>query len=257
MRLEGKTAIVTGAARGLGLACAERFASEGASVVMADVDAAAGSAAADAISADGRYAKFVETDVGDAHAAGCLVDATLEWAGRVDVLVNNAGIIRSAEFLDLTEADFDAVLATNLKGAFLVGQAAARAMVSRGAGSIINMSSINGTVTIANQTAYNVSKGGLNQLTRVMALSLADQGVRVNAIAPGSIMTDMLKVVMHDAAARRTILSRTPMGRCGEPDEIASVALFLASDDSSYVTGEVVTVDGGRMTLNYTVKVPE
>ncbi|TVQ31801.1 MAG: SDR family oxidoreductase [Geminicoccaceae bacterium] len=257
MRLEGKAAIVTGAARGIGFACAERFVREGAHVVLADVDTEAGEAAAARLIEAGGSAKFVAADVGDALAAATLVDATLEWAGRLDVLVNNAGIIKSADFLDLSEADFDAVLRVNLKGAFLVGQAAARAMVARGGGSIINMSSVNATLTIPNQTAYNVSKGGMNQLTRVMALSLADKGVRVNAIAPGSILTEMLEVVMHDDATRHTILSRTPMGRCGEPDEVAKVALFLATDDSSYVTGEIITVDGGRMTLNYTVKVPE
>jgi NAD(P)-dependent dehydrogenase (short-subunit alcohol dehydrogenase family) len=257
MRLEGKGAIVTGAARGIGKAIADRFAAEGAYVVLADVDAAAGDEARAAIVERGGFAHFVRADVGDAQAAGALVDAALEWAGRLDVLVNNAGIIKSADFLELSEADFDAVLRVNLKGAFLVGQAAARAMVARGGGAIINMSSINGRVAIANQTPYNVSKGGLDQLTRVMALALADKGVRVNAIAPGSILTDMLETVMTDDAARRTILSRTPMGRCGAPDEVAKVAVFLASDESSYVTGEIVTVDGGRMTLNYTVSVPD
>ena len=257
MRLEGKAAIVTGAARGIGLACAQRFAREGAHVVIADVDTEAGEAAAVAIGETGGSAQFVACDVGDAIQAQTLVDAALEWAGRLDVLVNNAGIIKSGDFLELTEADWDAVLRVNLKGAFLVGQAAARAMVARGGGAIVNMSSVNATLTIPNQAPYNVSKGGLNQLTRVMALALADKGVRVNAIAPGSIMTEMLQVVMADDTARRTILSRTPLGRCGEPDEVAKVAVFLASDDASYVTGEIVTVDGGRMTLNYTVNVAD
>ncbi len=257
MRLEGKAAIVTGAARGIGLACAQRFAREGAHVVIADVDTEAGEAAAVAIGETGGSAQFVACDVGDALQAQTLVDAALEWAGRLDVLVNNAGIIKSGDFLELTEADWDAVLRVNLKGAFLVGQAAARAMVARGGGAIVNMSSVNATLTIPNQAPYNVSKGGLNQLTRVMALALADKGVRVNAIAPGSIMTEMLQVVMADDTARRTILSRTPLGRCGEPDEVAKVAVFLASDDASYVTGEIVTVDGGRMTLNYTVNVAD
>ncbi len=257
MRLEAKGIIVTGAARGIGRAIADRFADEGAYVVLADIDTAAGDAARAAIVERGGYAHFVEADVGEATAAGALIDAALEWAGRLDVLVNNAAVIKTGDFLSFSEADFDEVLRVNLKGAFLVGQAAARAMAARGSGSIINMSSINGTLAAPTLLAYNVAKGGLNQLTRVMALALADRGVRVNAVAPGSILTEMLQAVMTDDDARRTILSRTPMGRCGEPDEVAKVALFLASDDSSYVTGEIIVADGGRMALNYTVPVAD
>jgi glucose 1-dehydrogenase len=173
----------------------------------------------------------------------------------LDVLVNNAGIIRTGDFLELAEADFDAVLRVNLKGAFLCGQAAARTMAARGGGAIVNMSSVNAVLAIPNQVPYVVSKGGLNQLTRVMALGLADKNIRVNAIGPGSIMTEMLEVVMRDEAARQRILSRTPLGRCGAPEEIARVCLFLASDEASYLTGQVIYVDGGRLPLNYTVPV--
>ena len=198
---------------------------------------------------------FVETDVGDAAQAQRLVDRTLAAFGRLDVLISNAGIIRTAEFLEISEADFDAVLRVNLKGVFLVGQAAARAMVAQGKGAIVNMSSTNAVVAIPNQVPYATSKGGVNQLTKVMALALADKGVRVNAIGPGSILTDLLKTVMSDEAARRKILSRTPMGRCGEPAEVAKVALFLASDEASYLTGQTIYPDGGRLALNYTVPV--
>jgi NAD(P)-dependent dehydrogenase (short-subunit alcohol dehydrogenase family) len=154
------------------------------------------------------------------------------------------------------------VLRVNLKGAFLVGQAAARRMVAqvkagKGAGTIINMSSINAVVAIANHTPYCVSKGGIDQLTKVMALALAPHGIRVNAIGPGSIMTDILKAVATDKEAKRRILARTPLARIGAPDEIASIAVFLASPEASYITGETIYADGGRLALNYTVPVED
>jgi len=168
--------------------------------------------------------------------------------------------VHGADFLDLTESDFDRVLQVNLKGAFLCGQSAARRMIGQTArsdgsrGVIINMSSINSVVAIANQVAYTVSKGGLNQLTKVMALALARHGIRVMGIGPGSIATDMLKAaVLTDGPARDRIMSRTPLQRLGQPEEIAKVALFLASDDASYMTGTTVYPDGGRLALNYTV----
>ena len=225
-------------------------------MVIADIDADGGQTAAEAIKAKGGRAQFIQTDVGDAGQAQHLVDQTLAAFGRLDVLINNAGIIKTAEFLEISEADFDAVLRVNLKGVFLVGQAAARVMVRQGRGAIVNMSSANAVVAIPNQVPYVTSKGAVNQLTKVMALALADKGVRVNAIGPGSILTDLLKVVMNDDAARQRILSRTPMGRCGEPAEVAKVALFLASDDASYLTGQCIYPDGGRLALNYTVPVP-
>jgi NAD(P)-dependent dehydrogenase (short-subunit alcohol dehydrogenase family) len=255
MRFAGQVAVVTGGANGIGRACAEAFGAAGAAVVVADIDAEAGPAVARAIEAAGGRATFVKTDVGDAAQAQRLIDRTIAAYGRLDVLINNAGIIRTAEFLEISEADFDAVLRVNLKGVFLVGQAAARAMVAQGKGAIVNMSSTNAVVAIPNQVPYATSKGGVNQLTKVMALALADKGVRVNAIGPGSILTDLLRVVMSDEAARRKILSRTPMGRCGEPSEVAKVALFLASDDASYLTGQCIYPDGGRLALNYTVPV--
>ena len=185
-----------------------------------------------------------------------MVAHTLLAHGRIDVLVNNAGIFKTANFLDITEDDFDAVLRINLKGSFLMGQAAGRAMAARGKGSIINMSSVNGVLAIPTIASYNVSKGGINQLTRVMALSLANQGVRVNAVAPGTIATELAaKAVLTSDEAKAKIMSRTPMKRLGAPTEIANTVAFLASDAASYITGEIVVVDGGRMTLNYTVPV--
>jgi glucose 1-dehydrogenase len=260
MPLENKIAIVTGGANGIGLAIARRFVAEGAKVVIADVDAAAGEVAAKAI--DSARCRFVRTDVGDKGDADRLVAEALRLFDGLDILVNNAGVVHSADFLDIEEADFDRVLRVNLKGAFLVGQAAARRMAAqvqagRPPGAIINMSSINATLAIPNQVPYCVSKGGIAQLTKVMALSLARYGIRVNAIGPGSIMTDILRSVGSDREAKRRILSRTPLGRIGEPEEIASVAVFLAGTDSSYITGQTVYADGGRLPLNYVMPVPD
>ena len=258
----GKVVIVTGGAQGIGAACAARFARERARVVIADLDDARGGATAAELGAS-----YVHCDVGDKAQVDAAVQHTLQLHGHIDVLVNNAGIFRAADFLEISEADFDAVLRVNLKGAFLMGQAVAREMVRRapagasaagGAchGVIVNMSSVNGVLAIPNIASYNVSKGGINQLTRVMALALADKGIRVNAVAPGTIATELAaRAVLTSDAARARILSRTPMRRLGQPSEIADVVAWLASDAASYVTGEIVTVDGGRMTLNYTVPV--
>jgi NAD(P)-dependent dehydrogenase (short-subunit alcohol dehydrogenase family) len=258
--LKDKVAIVTGAARGIALAIAKRFVAEGAKVVLADVLERDGATAAKHL---GGSARFVKCDVGDPADVGALVEAACKtFSGDIDILVNNAGIIHGADFLELKESDFDRVLRVNLKGSFLVGQAVAQRMVSQVAagkkpGVIINMSSINSVVAIPNQLPYCVSKGGVAQLTRVMALALAPHGIRVNAVGPGSIMTEMLATVAVDRTAKRNVLSRTPLGRIAEPEEVASVAVFLASDDANYVTGETVFVDGGRLALNYTVPVKD
>ncbi len=258
MRLKDKVAVVTGAAAGIGLACARRFAAEGARVVLADIDAEKGAAAAEAIAESGAEARFIACDVGDKAQVDAMIASAAEAYGGLDCAIANAGIVHACDFLDLAEADFDRVLRVNLKGVFLTGQAAARQMVALGrGGTIINMSSVNAVMAIPAITPYVVAKGGVNQLTKVMALSLIDKGIRVNAIGPGSIMTEVFKTVATDKAAMNKILSRTPMGRVGEPDEVASVAVFLASDDSSSITGQTIYPDGGRMALNYTVPVPE
>jgi glucose 1-dehydrogenase len=257
MRLKNKIAIVTGAAGGIGLACAEALAAEGAKVMLSDVDAKRGAAEAKKI----KGAKFTVCDVGDSTQASALVRATVKEWGRVDVLINNAGIIHTAEFLDISEADFDRVLRVNLKGAFLVGQAAARQMKKqgrpkKGSYAIVNMSSVNAVLAIPNQIPYVVSKGGVNQLTKVMALALAPHGVRVNAIGPGTIGTELArKAVMSSEEAKKRIFMRTPLGRLGNVEEIASVAVFLASDEASYMTGQTIYPDGGRLALNYVVPV--
>lgn len=258
MRLKDKVAVVTGAAQGLGRACAECMAAEGAKIVVSDMNAQGGEAVAAAIRASGGEATFIACDVGDKAQVTALIDGAVAAFGRVDSAVANAGIVNFGDFLDLAEEDFDAVLRVNLKGVFLTGQAAARQMVKQGdGGTIITMSSINAVVAIPNILPYVTAKGGVNQLTKAMALALADKGIRVNGIGPGSIMTEMLKSVANDKAAMHKVLARTPMGRAGEPHEIGKVAVFLASDDSSYMTGEIMYVDGGRLALNYTVPVTE
>ena len=251
---EHKVAVITGAAQGIGAACAERLARDGAAVALWDVDDARGAALAASLASRGQRSAYLHCDVACKAEVDAALAATLAAFGRVDALVNNAGIFKAADFLDITEADWDAVIDVNLKGAFLVAQAVARAMVASGGGAIVNMSSVNSVLAIASIASYNVSKGGVNQLTRVMALALAGRGVRVNAVAPGTIATELAKkAVLGSDEARARIISRTPMQRLGEPSEIADVTAFLLSDAASYMTGEIVFVDGGRMTLNYTV----
>ena len=257
--LEDKNAIVTGGAQGIGYAVAERFLKEGAKIVIADINDETGENAATELSQLGQ-AHFVHCDVSEKLDVHNLVANASDLIGPIDILVNNAGIVVSADFLELSEADFDRVLGVNLKGAFLCSQAIAKHMIAnveegREPGAIINMSSVNAIFAISDQVPYSISKGGLNQLTKVAALSLASHGIRVNAIGPGSIMTDILKSVVGDAEARTKVLARTPLGRIGEPEEIAAIAAFLASADASYITGQTIYADGGRLGLNYTVPV--
>jgi NAD(P)-dependent dehydrogenase (short-subunit alcohol dehydrogenase family) len=254
--LTGRVVVITGGAQGIGEACARRLVRDGAAVALWDVADNAGLALAAELQASGGRAIYQRCNVASKADVDAALAATLAAFGHVDGLVNNAGIFKAAPFLDITEADWDAVLDVNLKGAFLVGQAVARVMAAAGRGAIVNMSSVNGTLAIPTIASYNASKGGVNQLTRVMALSLAEHGVRVNAVAPGTIATELAKnAVLTSDEARARIMSRTPMKRLGEPAEIADVAAFLLSDAASYMTGEIVVVDGGRMTLNYTVPV--
>jgi NAD(P)-dependent dehydrogenase (short-subunit alcohol dehydrogenase family) len=256
-RLHDRVAIVTGAAQGIGLAIAKRLLDEGARVVLCDLDAARIADAARGLDPTGARTRTRAGDVSKKPTALALIDAAVDAFGRLDILVNNAGVTHAAEFLDLEEADFDRVIAVNLKSMFLCGQAAARRMVAqRTGGAIVNLSSVNAVLAIPNQVPYVVSKGGINQLTKVMALALAPHGIRVNGIGPGTIATEMAKkAVLGSEESKRRIMSRTPMGRLGEPDEIAAVAAFLASDDASYLTGQTIYPDGGRLALNYTVPV--
>ncbi len=221
-----------------------------------DVLDEAGHALAHELKAAGARVVYCHCNVARAADVQQALTDTQAALGTVDGLVNNAGIFKAANFLDITEADWDAVLDVNLKGSFLVGQAVAREMVKHGGGAIVNMSSVNGTLAIPSIASYNASKGAINQLTRVMALALADHGVRVNAVAPGTIATELAAAaVLTSEEAKARIMSRTPLKRLGEPREIADVVAFLLSSAASYMTGEIVVVDGGRMALNYTVPV--
>ena len=198
----------------------------------------------------------LQSDLADADAARGVVAKTIEALGGLDILVNNAGMLIGGDILTAKVEDFDRVLAVNLRAGFVIGQAAAQHMVAAGVkGSIINMSSINAVMAIPGQIAYVTSKGGLNQLTKAMAMGLAAHGIRVNAIGPGTIETEILKGVMAGGDALKGMLARTPLKRMGQPREIGRVAVFLASEDASYMTGQTIYPDGGRLALNYTVAV--
>jgi NAD(P)-dependent dehydrogenase (short-subunit alcohol dehydrogenase family) len=251
MTLEGQSAIVTGGAQGIGLACVAALIADGARVTIADVKLEeAGKAAA----TFGDKAAAVACDVSRPEDVKAAVDAAEAAFGTVTVLVNNAGITLSGDILSLELDAFRKVLDVNLVGTFLMSQEVARRMVAAKAkGSIVNLSSINSIMAIPAITAYCASKGGVAQVTRASALALAPHGIRVNAVAPGSIMTDMMRGVAADEAAMKRVLSRTPLGRVGEPSEIADAVAFLAGSKASYITGETIFIDGGRAALNYTV----
>lgn len=253
--LAGRVVVVTGAAQGIGAACVRRLVEDGASVALWDLAEAEAAALAQPLAAQGARVLALRCDVSSKAEVEAALAATLADFGRVDALVSNAGIFRAAPFLEVSEADWDAVLAVNLKGSFLVGQAVARQMVAQGGGgAIVQMSSVNARLAIPTIASYNASKGGIEQLTRAMALALVDHGIRVNGVAPGTIATALAReAVLTSDEARTRILGRTPMRRLGEPHEVAEVVAFLLSDAASYMTGETVLVDGGRMALNYTM----
>ncbi|MEK9278384.1 MULTISPECIES: SDR family oxidoreductase [unclassified Bradyrhizobium] len=258
MKLSGKVAAITGAARGIGKACAQRFLDDGVKVVISDVDAdglaktAAELGQPDALrTVVGNVAKRADVDQ--------LVATAVKEFGRLDIMVNNAGVARNQDILQISEQDFDDVIAINLKGAFFGVQAAAKQMIAQGGGGvIINMSSVNALLAIPTLATYAISKGGMKQLTSVAAVALAPHDIRVVAVGPGTILTDMVASAIYTSEdARKNVLSRTPIGRGGEPSEVASVVAFLASDDASYITGQTIYPDGGRLILNYTVPVKE
>ena len=266
--MEKRVAIVTGGAKGIGLACVRRFLDDGYHVVIADMDENAGQVALSEFDTTADRVRYFDCDVADKLSVHNLIADTLGEFGQIDVLINNAGIAEKGGITDIDIDTFDRVLAVNLRGAFLVAKAVVahmleeienredRSRLSERPYSIINMSSINDEVSLPDYLAYTISKGGLRQMTKSMAIELAPLGIRVNAIGPGSVKTEMLTRVINKEAMNK-IVSRTPLGRPALPEEIASVAAFLASNDASYITGQVIYVDGGRMALNYTMPIPD
>ncbi len=244
MKLTGKAVVVTGGARGIGRAIVEAFLDAGAKVMIADVLDDVGSATVGELSARGEVA-YVHCDVTSAADTQSAIDRTVERFGAVDVLVNNAGITKDTLFIRMDEAAWDRVLSINLKGAFLMSQAAAKVMMKARQGSIVNISSVVGLMGNFGQANYSASKAGLIGLTKSVAKELAPRNVTCNAVAPGYIQTEMTEHLPE--AAKEAFLNNIPLKRPGLPADVASVVLFLASEAATYITGQVVQVDGGML----------
>ncbi len=247
---ERPIALVTGAAQGIGYACAQSLAKDGARLVLSDINEDGVKAAAEKL---GHHSVAIACDVAEPEQVAQMFKQIEANTGTVSLLVNNAGIGKPNDFLETSVEDFARVIAVNLTGAFCVLQTAAKSMVrEKMSGSIVNMSSINAQVAIPTIPAYCASKGGIMQLTKSSSLALAPHNIRVNAVGPGSIDTEMMAAVNSSPEAMQRVMSRTPMQRVGEPEEIANVVSFLCSDKASYITGETIYVDGGRLGMNYT-----
>lgn len=247
--LENKVAIVTGAGRGLGAAMAKGLSEAGASVLVADIDLQTATSTAELINQAGGKALPFSVDVGNADDVKAMVGACVNHFGTVDILVNNAGINRRNPCTEMSEEDWDAVIRVNLKGTFLCAREAGKVMVAKKSGKVINIASLLATVAQPNRGPYASSKGAVAQFTKVLALEWAPYNINVNAIAPGYVATELNTKLMEDKKVYDEITARIPMGRWAEPEEIIGALIYLASDASSYVTGQLINIDGGYLCL--------
>ncbi|MCP4166248.1 MAG: SDR family oxidoreductase [Chloroflexi bacterium] len=247
MKLKDKVAIITGTTKGIGVVLAKEFAKQGAKVVGTGRSLDLGEQVAQAIRDAGGDSIFVRCDVSNKADVDNVIAKAVATYGTIDIVVNNAGVNHAADFFDITEDDWDWVMAVDLKGTFLMSQAGARVMVEQGKpGYIVNISSIMAKMALANQVPYCAAKGGVNQLTTAMGLALIDKGIRVNCVAPGPVLTELMQRVVHNKEKHDELMRRLPIGYIASSEEIASVCIFLASEDASYMVGQTVYVDGGR-----------
>lgn len=248
MKLENKVAVITGGSKGIGYGIAEQFLKEGAGITICSRNEEEGREAQKKLSELGEVL-YVKTDVSSVAENQALVDKTIEKYGRLDIFVANAGTndSKKTHYLDITEEQYDRIMGVNLKGVFFGGQVAARQMRKQGIqGSIINVSSVNSYLALDSQMCYTTSKGGVSQLTKVQAVALAPFGIKVNAMCPGPIETELMRRVGSDPQLFNTVLSRTPIGRIGTPNECGRLAVFLACEDSNFIFGQSIFIDGGR-----------
>lgn len=252
MKLRGQVAVITGAGSGIGYAIAQRFADEGAHVAIAEVNPETGEAAAAALRGDGYVASFYPTDVTNRASVQAMVEATLRDHGRIDILVNNAGIAIIGPSETFSEQDWRTSIEVMQTGVFFCSQAIGQVMIRQKAGNIVNVSSINGFAAFPERLAYCAAKAAVIMMTKVLAIEWAEHNIRVNAVAPGVTKTPLVaKVIASGIVREEMYTNRTPMRRLARPEEIARAVLYLASDDSSFVTGEVLTVDGGWTAYQY------
>jgi NAD(P)-dependent dehydrogenase (short-subunit alcohol dehydrogenase family) len=247
MKLKDKVAIVTGATKGIGVAIAKEYVKEGAKVVCTGRTVELGEKVVEEIRAEGGDAIFVRCDVSKKADVDHVVAETVKQYGTIDIVVNNAGVNHSADFFEITEEDWDWVMSVDLKGTFLMSQAAARVMVDQDKpGVIVNIGSVMAILALGDQIPYCAAKGAVNQLTKAMGLSLINRGIRVNCVSPGPVLTELMERVVHNEEKHKQLMDRLPIGYIASCEEIARVCVFMAGDDSSYFVGQSIYPDGGR-----------